>query len=201
MQKKCSCCIQPLKDDYKGKTCEHCRERAVKNRKKKKLNTHICKAIKKDGSQCNYKVSPKCENIYCAKHSKLWKESLNTNNKNIKKCSSKYQCDPNKPGIKAILPTNYKFNHCENCRQKRRSQEKKLNNSKLQNTTTKYYKCIKCPKDAKLYTIDEMEKTLKGITSKYCIEHFRKRQEMERNRPKRNRTEYYRKYAKKQKSK
>lgn len=193
---KCSTCRKPKPSGCRTKTCDACRKRAAVSRQNKRDNKIPCQAKKQDGKSCDSKVSPKCGNKFCEKHITEWKEYQETGGKQVRRCNSRTQCDPNKPGMKAILPDDYTKKKCENCLIKERQKEKILRNKKnnlskkMENNKSEYRICRKCP-IGKKHKINEMGLRTNGTRSNLCMHHFSSQQKIEANRPDRDQTEYY----------
>ena len=185
MTKICSSCRKPMDDSTDSKTCDSCKQRAAMNRQKARENKIECAAIKNNGKKCTNKVHKDCGNKYCAKHIKEWKEEVQTGGKKVQRCNGRYMCDPENPGIKAILPENYPHKKCENCLKKercgdiKRRREIEAYNEKSENEK----RCGKCRKSIPL---DELITTSKGEISYYCEHCFEVRQNVEDNRPSRH---------------
>lgn len=187
----CSTCRKPKPINCTTKTCDVCKKRSALFREKAKENKIECIAKKQNGIKCTNKVSNKCGNKYCEKHITEWKQYQETGGKNVKRCNSRTQCDPNKPGVKAILPNGYTKKKCENCLQRERLREKSIRdkkiglNKKLEQKDSEYRICSECPIGNR-YNIDEMGLRKNGTRSNLCKHHFEVAQKIEANRPKRD---------------
>jgi len=196
----CSGCRQEMDVRSKFKTCDACRKRSAEVRKTNRQVAKKCQATKSDGSRCTYKVDPKCGNKFCRKHISQWKTAGDGDN--VKRCSSRLNCDPNKPREKAILPIDYPYNHCKNCRSHDREKsnarrnQKKRENQKLQNKNSEYRVCDKCGSGIQ-HKIEDMGQRRDGQYSHLCKKHFDERKEVEANREERDRKEEYKEYDKK----
>ena len=99
----------------------------VKPRKKGKQR---CSAITTRSSvNCTNIATRESKYKYCKRHMRLWYEEKQVNKR---RCSANTQCDPENPGVKAILADDYPHTKCENCLKlardyfkKRRSKDKK----------------------------------------------------------------------------
>lgn len=193
MPEKCSTCRKPLPEDCTFKTCPPCRERSATVREENRKKQIKCKAKKQNGEKCTNKVSYKCGNIFCEKHLTEWKEHKQTGGKIVNRCNSRYQCDPENPGIKAILPKGYTKKKCESCSQREREKDHNKRgiarkaNKKIINT--EYRICEKCPLDRNRHKIEEMGLRSDGKRSRYCQHHFNKERNVEKNREYRDRRE------------
>uniref|UniRef100_A0A6G6AB97 Uncharacterized protein n=1 Tax=Borely moumouvirus TaxID=2712067 RepID=A0A6G6AB97_9VIRU len=149
--------------------------------------TKKCIGKKQNGEKCTYKVSTNCGNLFCNKHVNSWR--IYGKEKTHKLCGSRLQCytNPEKKGWKKILLINYKFDHCDRCREHDRikSKERRDNINKI-NQISEIKKCIKCVKDI---PIDELVVTSRGNISSYCKYCFGVRDKNEKNREKRDRKE------------
>lgn len=198
---KCSTCKKSKPLNNKTKTCDKCLENMKARRLKKIKNKIECSAIKENKLKCENKVSSKCGNIFCEKHIIEWKEYQETNGREVRRCNSRTQCNPNKPGIKAILPDGYTKKKCMYCLIKERKKEKLLRdkkkniNVKLQKESGLYV-CTECPIDKK-YEGKNMGLKKNGTFSHLCKHHFELQQKTENNRPKRIRIQEYREYENK----
>ena len=179
--KKCSICKKPKPFNCKFKTCNACRERASAQRQKLRENKIECHAIKENGEKCTNKVSEACGNKYCEIHITEWKNYKQTKGKTVKRCNSRTQCDPDNPGIKAVLPANYKKKKCENCLEKEREMylKKRAEIDELNNNSTNEQYCLKCKSQI---PIDKIILTKHDQVSLYCNRCFIMRQKSERNR-------------------
>lgn len=190
---KCSGCKKPKPANCKTKTCNECKKRGAANRKGAKKIQKKCCAIKQDGSKCTNKVNEKYGNKFCGKHMVEWKEYIQADGKEVKRCNSRTQCDPNNPGIKAILPKNYTNKKCEKCleheREKDHEHRDKIN--KTNEKMTDSFLCIKCSKQ---FPLSEASQTSLGDKSFYCSHCFKQRQKVEKNRERSDRKDYYKKY-------
>jgi len=124
--KICNRCSSPIKLPYELTRCEKCNE---ENRDflKSKNSFGECQEIKKNGVICGSKVKEK-DGIFCVRHMKLQekiKKKENDMNENIRRCKSHYRCDGINKGTKAILPNNYPYEKCVNCRNRSRTEEEK----------------------------------------------------------------------------
>lgn len=197
----CSSCRRPKPADCITKTCDECKARSAKNKlaaKKKKVE---CQAIKPaTGIKCNSKVNAKCGNMYCLKHIKHWNELQETGGQAVRRCNSRTQCDPDKPG-KVILPPDYPNKKCISClkkdnlKSKNTRDKKNKSNNKLIKTNANIRICSECPISV-THTIEEMGVCKNGDRSKLCKKHFEAQQEIDRNRIKKDRTEEMRAYEK-----
>lgn len=184
----CSTCRKPKPKNCKNKTCNDCRKRAAGLRKKNRENAIKCAAIIKNGDiPCTNKVSKKCGNLYCEIHMTQWQEFTETNGKQVRRCSSRTQCDPGKPGMKAILPDNYKYKHCEKCRMHARTKDNELRDikkklsDKIQNENPELCKCLNCP-ISKIYNVEDMGLRNDGTISNLCKAHFEYQQQVDKQR-------------------
>lgn len=150
-----------------------------------------CIAKKSDGTTCNFKPSDECGGKYCMKHKFKWLEEQDGGN-NVSRCNSRTNCDPNKPGIKAILPPGYLKKKCESCLQRERDKDKELRKKRCVNNINAANKI--CPECGKQFPKEQSAITSRGQESNYCKECFTKRQLVELNRQKRERGEYYKTY-------
>lgn len=188
--KRCSTCKKPKPANCSAKTCDACRKRSAALRQKKRENKIECEATKQDGTKCTNKVNPKCGNKFCEKHITEWKEYQETGDKEVRRCNSRTQCDPTKPGIKAILPNDYTKKKCESCLLRANKKDTNLRNRK-KNATVELHKlglfvCTECPIDKK-YKSEQMGLKKDGSRSHLCKHHFEMQQKIESNRPHRKR--------------
>ncbi|XWV25105.1 hypothetical protein QJ856_gp0671 [Tupanvirus deep ocean] len=193
----CSSCRKPKPPNCTTKTCDSCRKRSALVRVKARENKIQCQATKQDGTRCNFKVNPKCGNIFCEKHMVEWKEYQETGGKVVRRCNSRTQCDPNKPGVKAILADGYTKKKCQNCLIRERQKDKKLRDSKKKaNVKTQklgLYVCTECS-ITKKYNVKDMGLKRDGTRSHLCKHHFEMSQKVEERRPKRDRIDEYNRY-------
>jgi ribosomal protein L21 len=189
----CSSCRKPKPSNCTTKTCDVCKKRSALIRANKRKNKIECQATKQDGTKCTNKVSIKCGNKYCEKHIVEWKEYQETKGKQVRRCNSRTQCDPNKPGIKTILPNEYTKKKCENCLKRENKKDTERRNNRIEiNKKTKDDKCcLKCGEEIKL---DKIIVTTKGDVSLYCKKCFVRRKNIESNRGKRDRKNYYKSF-------
>ena len=182
----CSRCRRPLAKNYSKRTCEKCLITVAEKRKlNKSKNEVICAAMKTPTERCKYKANPKCGNKYCMIHQKLWLQEQE--DPHARRCSSRRQCDPDKPRIKAILPPGYAYNTCENCRLAENIQANKRNhniqsiNMNLAKSGSNLRRCRKCSAD-KMYPIEEMGKKQDGSVAELCLVHYNAPVEIDRRR-------------------
>lgn len=128
-------CTTPITGKRGCTKCKRCREneRSRINRLTAKENKIKCSAKKQDGTKCTSKVSKECDNKYCEKHIKEWKEEKENKKlgkKNVKRCTSHRTCNPKNPGMKAILPDDYEYAYCENCLRIEAEKKKELRDGK-----------------------------------------------------------------------
>jgi len=189
----CSGCKKPKPSNCVTKTCISCIKRAAQVRENARNNKIECVAIKDDGTKCTNKVHKDCGNKYCAKHKKEWLEEQEAKGKNVRRCNSRIRCDPDKPGIKAILPTGYAKKKCEACliKEQQQSKERRENRYELNKKTKNIQYCLKCGTEIQL---DKIMMTTKGDSSLYCEKCFDQRKNVEKNRGKRDRKNYYKKF-------
>lgn len=123
-----------------------------------------CRALKGNGKMCEFKALAKYDNQYCDLHVKHWRTKLD--DPSIKRCNSRRQCDPDNPGIKAILPNGSKYRTCERCREHCRKNDK-MRRTKTQklNEKSDIKLCQKCKKEI---TPEHQVITSKGDASLYC---------------------------------
>lgn len=197
--KFCKTCRKDVEIEDGFATCQPCRDRGAANREKYRQKKIFCKAIKPDKKRCDFEVHEKCGGLYCMKHESFWinyqaEEKLG---KKIVRCNSRTQCDPDKPGIKAILPAGHTKKKCENCLVKERQKEKELREKKKsigkKLTVKNLYTCIKCAIGV-THTIDNMGVRGIGEISNLCKVHFEKQQKIEEKRPDRERKEEFKLY-------
>lgn len=196
-EKQCSRCPVMLPDGWEYINCEECREYFAAIRQIKRENKIQCNAKKQDGTRCNFKVSKECGGMFCEKHIVEWKEYQQTGGKEVRRCNSRRSCDPDNPGIKAILPKGYTKKKCESCLIREREKDKALRHNKKK-ANSKIQKlglhiCTECPMNKK-YKIEEMGLKKNGTRSHLCKHHFEMLKKSEKNRPDRNRIEEYREY-------
>lgn len=196
-EKKCSRCPAILPDGWEYINCEECREYFAQHRQKLKEKIIECQAIKKNSIKCTNKVSKECGGMFCEKHIVEWKEYQQTGGKEVRRCNSRRRCDPDNPGIKAILPKGYTKKKCACCLAKENQKDTNLRNKKKK-TSSKLQKsglhiCTECP-ISKKYKDEEMGLKKDGIRSHLCNHHFQLQQKTEANRPERDRIEEYREY-------
>ena len=60
----------------------------------------------------------------------------------MKRCKSSYQCSPDKPGEKMILPEGCKFSNCENCRARHNVSSRKYAKNNPEKIYESHIKCI-----------------------------------------------------------
>jgi len=158
----CKGCLKRYYFDNDIKTCDNCKDRGEKNRKKYREKVILCK---KDG--CNFERSN--ENIYCGIH-QLCMFIDETKNNNKKLCVEYVR------GCRTQLDVGYAYSKCNNCLEKERKiDNEKRKNIKLKNNeilenvivTAKY--CTTC---CKKVDIQEFvgEKSIITKTCKSCRE-------------------------------
>lgn len=113
--RKCSRCKCDLPEDCTTKTCDRCRKDAIATRKLAKEKAVQCIATKPDGTDCKNKVSKECGGVFCKIHQVEWKELEETQGEIVRRCNSRTNCDPDNPGVKAILADGYEHMTCESC--------------------------------------------------------------------------------------
>ncbi|AGD92383.1 hypothetical protein LBA_00465 [Megavirus lba] len=152
-----------------------------------------CLGKKQNGDPCAFKTSSKCGNLYCNKHVNIWR--LHGKEKTHKLCKARTQCytNPEKKGFKKLLDINYEFSHCQKCRshENKVSKARRNNINEFNNELTDVKKCKKCSNDIPL---DKIITTSKGQISLYCERCFNTRKKTEKNRGKRDRKKYSKKY-------
>ena len=209
--KHCSTCRKDVEIEDGNKTCANCRKISAKNRERKRLNKVYCRQIKPNKTRCNYEVHKECGNLYCLKHVNFWKRYKESNKSNKsnkldkltnstdigKYCTSRTQCDPDKPGIKAKLPDNYPKKKCESCLIRERAKDKELREKKKGTNEVlnakNLFACTECTIGVK-HTEKEMGIRADGKLSHLCIKHLDKKKEIESKRPERDRKEEFKKY-------
>lgn len=186
--KRCSTCRKAMSAHSISKTCDACKKRAAANRAKARASKIECQAKKDDGTKCTNKVNKDCGNKYCAIHRNEWlREKELAGKKNIKECKSRTQCNPDKPGIKAILPKDYPYDHCDACRERARLKDKERRDAKkkigqkLKNKNL--YICTECP-IYKKYKKKDMGIRNDGGIATLCKKHFEIQKKIEATRPK-----------------
>jgi hypothetical protein len=197
-KKKCSGCPKKIPIDSEYATCDTCQERAAKYRARQRENVVKCSGTTQKGTECTYKVSPKYGNKYCEKHKVLWQAT--EDGKDIRRCTARTKCGT-EDGLKAILPDDCPFAHCDNCRehdriktQNRKENVEKKNKKLISNGSNKRL-CKKCPIGANMHDISEMGIKADGSVSIKCKIHFEEDKIKEVNRlPREDRTESYKKY-------
>lgn len=145
-----------------------------------------CMAIKQDGNKCTNKVSSRCGNKFCEKHITEWKEHQQTGGEDVRRCNSRYRCDPNNPGLKAILPDGYTKNKCERCLERERNRDHLRRDKTVErnNETVDKQYCVKCQNEIPL---ENVVITKLGQPSPYCWRCFEQRQKIEAKRGHRER--------------
>lgn len=203
-ERYCSCCPNLLPEDYDGKTCQVCRDRSAENRAKAKEKQITCAGtVASTGDACTSKVHPDCGDMFCKKHESQW--ITYQDGEGVRRCTAEhtscYPDDPSKAGIKAILPLDYKYKHCETCRKQRRIKENQRRNNKqqegdkLKNSGSDLRICPKCPCWVR-HHVEDMGVTSNGKESRLCKKHLQQSRTVEKNRPKRNRKTSYSRYEK-----
>ena len=125
--KFCTRCEAAIELSHPYVRCDKCNEENRKTIRKTKYPNGICKEIKKDGKVCGCRVIH-IEEKLCKRHFKLLELKKNKEEekkKNIRRCNSHYMCDGKNKGIKSILPEDYPYEKCLNCRNRNRPEEEK----------------------------------------------------------------------------
>lgn len=192
----CTRCKAPKLQNCDTAYCNKCKEEIKKYNQIKRDKLAKCMAIKQDEVKCTNVVSEKCGNKFCEKHIVEWKEYQETGGKEVRRCNSRTQCNPENPGVKAILPDGYTKKKCEPCLIRERQKDKELRNKKkdfnekLIESDSNFDAriCTECP-ITKKYTEAEMGLKLDGTRSHLCQHHYEMQQKAERNRKQRYRVE------------
>lgn len=135
----CRRCNSPIKLPVKFKTCDECRDKAKKTEDEIKKHAGTCIYIQKSGKQCEYKIKHAEERL-CGRHYNIVtknKEKEEEKNENIQRCNSHFKCDGVNKGEKAILPPNYQYKKCLNCRNKARGIEVQIKQHEDMRCTSK----------------------------------------------------------------
>lgn len=158
-----------------------------------------CIAKRPNGDKCGNKTSPKLGNKYCNKHAKIWRlEDCAKRGK--KMCTSRTQCDPNKPGQKAELSINDPFAHCEACRKRESGMDKQrrdctyAQSEKLIRTNSNKRVCTMCPVDNNEHPIENMGVCQDGKLASKCKKHLEESRKTDRNRDQERRRKSKREY-------
>lgn len=194
--KKCSGCRRnEVRINGKYSTCGDCRNRSNKNRSDAKENVINCKGKLQNGNPCKYKVSKKCNDEYCEKHTNQWSLSeAQKEDPGSHLCASGSNCDPDKPKTKTILPSTYKNKSCKPCLERTAESDRNrrhgisTKNDKLISEKSDTRICPDCPKSNNMHLISNMGGT--NNESQYCKKDYNIRRNIEKNRGKRDRKEY-----------
>ena len=144
----------------------------MSNTKEKK-----CGGKTQAGKPCSYKVSKKCDDEYCEKHVNQWLLSIaQEEDPGAHLCESRRNCDPDKPKIKTILPSDYVKKSCKPCLdlvaelERNERQDIIAINNKAVTEKSDTRICPKCPKNDNKHHVNDMG----GINneSQYCKKHY-----------------------------
>jgi len=155
-------------------------------KKKKDLNNTkpICIGTTTGGGHCTSAASEKYDFKFCGRH-KFQYENKKAIDKGKRLCQSTRKCASQPPGIKAVLPKDNKSNLCRDCLDAINECERK-SRSKISETNSETGK-LTCTKCRHAFPRKEMGTTGTGAISSKCKACFARQQEIERNRPKRDR--------------
>lgn len=109
----CKCCKKPLSPNCERNMHEECRQRMIMTHKNARENRIPCGTINANGTACAYMANTENGNGFCNRHRM---NQLQDDPIDIIRCCSRYQCNANEPGVKMVLPHEYPYSQCENCR-------------------------------------------------------------------------------------